>query len=162
MDSNDHTFGMWSPTIILQVIQCMSIVTTCMPTLKPFLDSLESGQMNANDSHATKSKSYGSRSDYQYHSGAGSGNRGGNSKAQLSNATHGSNGRHPRKIRDIRDKDAALEKQMGTLASATAAYNHSDASWDESDPASQTVLIHQTWRVDVESKSTSEVSTDIP
>lgn len=129
-----------------------------MPTLKPFLDSLESGQMNAGDVHQTKSQNTGSHSNY--YSGLGSQQRGRNSKIQYSNATHGSNGVNHRKMYEMEDVDAAIEKKMGTLASATAGCTSNDAAWDEKGHASQTVLIQQTWRVDVESNSTSESETD--
>lgn len=49
MNSGDPTFDMWQYTVIMQVTQTLSIVTICVPAFKPFLESLESGQMSADD-----------------------------------------------------------------------------------------------------------------
>lgn len=38
---------MWQASIVIQIVQMLAIITVCIPYLKPFLDSLESGQMRA-------------------------------------------------------------------------------------------------------------------
>ena len=38
----DTTYGYWPVKISLQIVQCMSIVTACIPFLKPFLELLDS------------------------------------------------------------------------------------------------------------------------
>ncbi|EQK99678.1 choline transport protein [Ophiocordyceps sinensis CO18] len=43
--SPNATLDLWQPPVIMQVVQCISIMVTCLPYLKPFLESLESGQM---------------------------------------------------------------------------------------------------------------------
>ena len=40
---------MWRVVICTQVVQCLSIISACIPYLKPFLESLESGLMRADD-----------------------------------------------------------------------------------------------------------------
>jgi hypothetical protein len=47
--STDFTFAIWKAAISLQLVQCLSIVTVCIPSFKPFLDSLESGQIRIDD-----------------------------------------------------------------------------------------------------------------
>ncbi|KAI1409820.1 hypothetical protein F5Y13DRAFT_181693 [Hypoxylon sp. FL1857] len=39
----DVTQSMWLPVILNQVVICVSILTACLPYLKPFMESLESG-----------------------------------------------------------------------------------------------------------------------
>lgn len=45
----DPVFDLWTVVLCVQIVQAMSIITTCIPALKPFLDSLESGQLRADD-----------------------------------------------------------------------------------------------------------------
>ncbi|KAI3573378.1 hypothetical protein IWW34DRAFT_794197 [Fusarium oxysporum f. sp. albedinis] len=47
--STDFTFAIWKAAIALQVVQCLSIVTVCIPSFRPFFDSLESGQIRIDD-----------------------------------------------------------------------------------------------------------------
>jgi hypothetical protein len=44
--TSDQSWAAVSPQTWIQVIQCLSIITTCIPCLKPFLESLESGFMD--------------------------------------------------------------------------------------------------------------------
>ncbi|KAM0192372.1 hypothetical protein ACHAPA_005909 [Fusarium lateritium] len=53
---------MWMPTVIVQVIQCVGVTTTCIPFWWRFLKSLESGQMGPGDLFGAMSKSNNSRS----------------------------------------------------------------------------------------------------
>ncbi|KAE8153181.1 hypothetical protein BDV25DRAFT_38568 [Aspergillus avenaceus] len=43
--SDDPTFDTWSATISTQIVQCLSVVTSCSPQFKPFMDSLRSTGM---------------------------------------------------------------------------------------------------------------------
>lgn len=45
----DPAFDVWPASISTQAVQCLSIVTACFPYLKPFLTSLESGLIRADD-----------------------------------------------------------------------------------------------------------------
>lgn len=46
---HDSTFDLWLPTLAVQVIQNLSIITACIPYLKPFLESLETGMLGSED-----------------------------------------------------------------------------------------------------------------
>ena len=43
---NDLTVKVWPATLCALIVESFSIVTACIPYLKPFLNSLESGMMN--------------------------------------------------------------------------------------------------------------------
>ncbi|TGO31523.1 hypothetical protein BHYA_0586g00020 [Botrytis hyacinthi] len=47
--SKDLAFDPWPEAIITQIVLCLSILTACLPYLKPFLSSLESGMIRADD-----------------------------------------------------------------------------------------------------------------
>ncbi|KAH7142521.1 hypothetical protein DER46DRAFT_640372 [Fusarium sp. MPI-SDFR-AT-0072] len=47
--STDVTFANWEAAIALQLVQCLSIVTICIPSFRPLLNSLESGQIHIDD-----------------------------------------------------------------------------------------------------------------
>ncbi|EXL65375.1 hypothetical protein FOPG_18395 [Fusarium oxysporum f. sp. conglutinans race 2 54008] len=47
--STDVTFANWEAAIALQLVQCLSIVTICIPSFRPLLNSLESGQIRIDD-----------------------------------------------------------------------------------------------------------------
>ncbi|KAI1025291.1 hypothetical protein LB504_010027 [Fusarium proliferatum] len=59
--SNNLIFEMWLPPAILQVFQCICIVTTCIPFLKPSMDSLDSRQRNAGVASQTTTSDKNSR-----------------------------------------------------------------------------------------------------
>ena len=62
-DSEDLTFDMWRATICTQVVQCLSILTTCIVYLKPFLDSLETGFIQVGDLRRQNVPGFGYRSE---------------------------------------------------------------------------------------------------
>ncbi|KAK7431015.1 hypothetical protein QQZ08_002545 [Neonectria magnoliae] len=155
IDSKNPLFNMWVPTIILQVIQCMSVMATCIPYLKPFLDSLESGQMIAGDLRGTSSKGSNSRSrsGYGYASGHTSRPRGTTARGGLmSVTTMTSNASHRRQNYEMMDMDKSRDE--GNKATVTAASEPS-ASWDGQSHTSQTVLVEQSWKVDVHRKNSA-------
>ena len=45
----DLTFDLWPPTICMEILQCVSLTTACIPYLQPFLLSLESGMLWGDD-----------------------------------------------------------------------------------------------------------------
>ncbi|EXK24212.1 hypothetical protein FOMG_19051 [Fusarium oxysporum f. sp. melonis 26406] len=47
--STDFTFANWKAAIALQLVQCLSIVTICIPSFKPLFNSLESSQIHIDD-----------------------------------------------------------------------------------------------------------------
>lgn len=49
LPSRDITLVIWPVTICTQAVQCLSIVSACVLYLKPFLESLETGFIRADD-----------------------------------------------------------------------------------------------------------------
>ncbi|KAL8857575.1 MAG: hypothetical protein Q9178_005903 [Gyalolechia marmorata] len=47
--TKDSTFKMWPVVLSAQTVQSLSIITACVPCLKPFLESLESGMLRSDD-----------------------------------------------------------------------------------------------------------------
>jgi hypothetical protein len=47
--SSDLTYALWSVATAMVLTQCLSIVTACIPYLKPFYQSLESGMIRSDD-----------------------------------------------------------------------------------------------------------------
>ncbi|KAM3148917.1 hypothetical protein ABEW05_010842 [Botrytis cinerea] len=47
--SKDLAFDPWPEAIITQIVLCLSILTACLPYMKLFLNSLESGMIRVND-----------------------------------------------------------------------------------------------------------------
>ncbi|KAH7004714.1 hypothetical protein EDB82DRAFT_487732, partial [Fusarium venenatum] len=62
LKSSNPIFDMWMSTIINQVIQCLGVMTTCIPFWWRFLKSLESGQMGAGDIFGALSRSDNTKS----------------------------------------------------------------------------------------------------
>lgn len=156
---------MWKPTLAMQVVQSLSIVTACIPVLKPFLDSLESGQLRADDlRRKQKIGPNGYNSDraaqYGYKSGSGQNSRGQNSKRlgsveALTSALSGRGQEH--ELADL-SKPSVL-----TTATATATHEQ-NTSWDGQSRTSQKGLIQQTktWEVEVEDREEARESSTPP
>ena len=49
-NSNDLIFDIWRVIVCIQVIQCLSIIASCLFYMKPFVDSLETGFVQLGDS----------------------------------------------------------------------------------------------------------------
>jgi hypothetical protein len=141
---------MWAPTVIVQVIQCMSIMVTCVPFLKPFMDSLESGQMNAGDGLQTRTRGSDSRSRTDETA----------PRTLRGITTLASNASYRRQNYEMVDADNwGAKKDKGTTASATAVTTEQSRPWDGQSHTSQSVLVHQTWQVEIERQSsTSELT----
>jgi hypothetical protein len=61
---DDLTLGYWRSTICNQIVQCLAIVTTCLPYTKLFMEGFDSGLMRLDDlrrrgEHTTKDDSKG-------------------------------------------------------------------------------------------------------
>lgn len=48
--SNDVPFNLWAEFICAQTVQSLSIITACVPHLRPFFDSFETGPIRGDDS----------------------------------------------------------------------------------------------------------------
>ena len=55
--SEDLTFAAWPVVVCSQFVQALSIITACIPYLKPFFSSLETGMIRADDSRRLGSRS---------------------------------------------------------------------------------------------------------
>lgn len=143
---------MWRPYILLAVVQCLAVLTTCIPHLKPFLDSLESGQMIAGDIRQTRSKGSSGRSKSGPYCGAAKRHHGTTKTSTLAAnpITSASAERSAERCKMYEMEN--MESHHAGAATATAVYEPS-SFWDAQSHTSQTVLVHQTWRVEVESKS---------
>jgi hypothetical protein len=49
IDSSDVTFFYWPVALAMVVAQSLGIITACIPYLKPFIQSLESGMIRSDD-----------------------------------------------------------------------------------------------------------------
>lgn len=47
--SDDPPFNRWPLVVATQAVQALSIITACVPYLKPFFESLESGMIRSDD-----------------------------------------------------------------------------------------------------------------
>lgn len=131
---------MVTPTILVQIIQCLSIVTVCVPYLKPFLDSFESGLMVVAD---PSSQNGGTKSGSQRYGTA----RSVHTSKQRRGSIVGTSRSH-QEDHELADIPAA---KTATIVTANQGMDSSmEAAWDGQSHTSQTVLVQQTWRVDIE------------
>ena len=71
--SEDLTFAAWPAVVCSQFVQALSIITACIPYLKPFFVSLESGMIRTDDSRRLGARSiwtYGYRRTKDPHEGS--------------------------------------------------------------------------------------------
>jgi hypothetical protein len=142
LNSNDPTFTMWQAVVAMQIVQCLSIVTACVPYLKPFLDSLESGQLRADDLRRRGKTGV---------SGYGSHPSGGDStgpKPIPADATASAGSQQSKLLELVEFPKAKQRSSVTVIANA----KEPGTNWDGQSHSSQTVLIQQTrtWDVDVE------------
>ena len=55
--SEDRTFAAWPAVVCSQFVQALSIITACIPYLKPFFASLESGMIRTDDTRRLGARS---------------------------------------------------------------------------------------------------------
>lgn len=161
----DPTFDMWELTIIMAVITCLSILAICVPNLKPFLDSLESGQIRVDDLRRQGKSSSGGYPSY-HRNGSGPDSQRSRSRAP---GVSQQSGRDPlaskvsqrSKMFEMVDMHKASKKDRSQPeAQGSIGGGGGDAvAWDGQSHTSQTILIQQTktWHVDVEDGSSSEL-----
>ncbi|KPM34783.1 hypothetical protein AK830_g11781 [Neonectria ditissima] len=154
--ADDISFSLWEAAITMQLVQCLAIFTVCVPNLKPFLDSLESGQIRVDDIRRQgKSSSNG----YPTYKPGQSGYKSAQNSALGSRSrTHdpidplATNTSHRSQRSDVHEL-VELGGKSKTHAIALTA-DEQKQSWDgqsHKSHSSQTILIHQTWQVDVQS-----------
>ncbi|KAH6886872.1 hypothetical protein B0T10DRAFT_607723 [Thelonectria olida] len=152
--STDFSFSIWQAAIAIQLVQCLAIVTVCVPNLKPFLDSLESGQIRVDDLRRQgKSSSNGYPSNRLGYAGYKSG--------QSSRLASRSRSRPFESVDGATTTDSQLSNvhelvdfsKFKKQGSGKTTEEEQGTAWDRQSRAShssQTILIHQTWQVDVE------------
>ncbi|TQV93819.1 hypothetical protein V2A60_004018 [Cordyceps javanica] len=148
--STGETFDFWPPVIIRQVVQCLSIATACVPYLKPFLDNLESGQMRAGDALLYIKSGSGNSANKSSRKKTVANSHGGATGAPKSSDPGSSRTARPYELSSISNNP------KGTKATTTIVHDDAQPSWDGQSQSSQTVLVQQSWRVDVESQPRSE------
>ena len=53
---DDYTYAIWPVVICSQFVQAFSVITACIPYMKPFFSSLESGMIRSDDSRRLPTK----------------------------------------------------------------------------------------------------------
>lgn len=136
-DSADHSFSIWPASITIQLVQCLAILTVCLPNFKPFLDSLESGQIRVDDMRRQgKSSSNGYPTNRPGYAGY-------KSKTGQSSRSRALDHASKTQRSEIHEMEDFANKPK---------HDH-ERSWDgqsRSSHSSQKILIHQTWQVDIE------------
>ncbi|KAF5022850.1 hypothetical protein F66182_5083 [Fusarium sp. NRRL 66182] len=141
LNSTSPIFDMWKPAVIVQVIQCVGITTTCIPFFMRFLKTFESGQMGAGDLFGSASKSSNSRT--------GNATRGAaRSRAALTMASSASG----RQGHELTSKPGSEDRRK--FANIMTAHVRS-RSWDAARQTSQEALVDPSCRVDVETDNTA-------
>lgn len=76
--SSDPTFDLWLVVLITEIVQSLSLITACIPYLKPFLQALETGMIRANGGAQIHGygPGYGSGSSKRFKPLSSKGNRG--------------------------------------------------------------------------------------
>ncbi|KAA6413953.1 MAG: hypothetical protein FRX48_02315 [Lasallia pustulata] len=142
--SEDQIFGLWQASISTQVVQCLAIVTSCIPYLKPFMKSLESGLMRADDLHRRDHTGAYSR-DVNKNSNSSSGSR----SAGLSNKSNAF-----REHQSSHELDTVLSGHNSGISHTTLATAEGEAFEGDahSDTSQSRIIRHtRTWTVDVSS-----------
>ncbi|KAH8684043.1 hypothetical protein BGZ61DRAFT_507586 [Ilyonectria robusta] len=160
--SDDLSFSLWEASITIQLVQCLAIFTVCVPNLKPFLDSLESGQIRIDDLRRqgkSSSNGYptyrpGAHSGYKsaQHSGLGSRSRP-HDTIDEPITTISQHSQHSN-VHELVDMSKSTKRGV---ALTTDGQKKSWDSQSHQSHSSQTILVHQTWQVDVQSMHGSKV-----
>lgn len=157
--------------MITEVVTCASILAICIPNLKPFLDSLESGQIRIDDLRRQGKSSSGYASYNRNMSSGRGGSQGGRSNHSSSRTTPGASQQNSRrdplaskasqrsKMFEMVDMPKTKkEKEQQSSQPPLSATREADVAWDGQSHTSQTILIQQTktWYVDVEERRSSD------
>lgn len=150
--STDYSFAVWDSTVAIELVQCLALVTVCIPNLKPFLDSLESGQIRIDDMRRQGKSSNG----YPAYRAGYAGYKG----AQHSGHSRSRNPQS-RNIDTLTSQRSDIHEMTDIPKSRGAkgvAVTTDEPAWDgrsHTSQSSQTILIQQTktWHVDVEHSS---------
>lgn len=140
-DSQDPTLDFWSTAVCTQLVQNLSIITACVPYLKPFFESLESGMIRSDDLRRR-----GMKFPYAFGSGKSAG-----STTQGQSLTPSRLAKPPETAHELRDIPSTGNLGFGNHANATTITATRD-DWDDGSETSQSKIIRQTttWTVNAE------------
>ncbi|KAM3071210.1 hypothetical protein ACMFMG_008802 [Clarireedia jacksonii] len=150
---HDPAFDPWPASISTQVVQSLSIVTACFPYLKPFLASLESGLMRADD---LRRRGNTTIDDYNIYNSGGSSSRGtGSKKSKMGKFMSGKwsislPSRVTTQSHEL-SNIAAPEPVAGSEVTATVVTGDGPG-WDGQSQTSESRIIRETrtWNIDVQ------------
>lgn len=139
--SRNPTLDFWSTAVCTQVVQSLSIITACVPYLKPFFESLESGMIRSDDLRRR-----GMKFPYGYGSGKSAG-----STTQGPSQTPSRIAKPLETSHELRAIPTAASMGFGHHANATTVTATRD-DWDDGSETSQSKIIRQTttWTVNAE------------
>lgn len=154
--STDPTLDLWLPALCTQFVQNLSIVTACVPYLKPFYLGLESGMFRTDDF-----RRHGLIGAYGYgddESAKASGRRGPQKESAKSTTSHGL-----RRL-DVQTTSASTQLNPDNVAAVEAGSGVKAADWDQESQTSQSRIIKQTrtWAVDFESQDPNPAVSPVP
>ncbi|PNP79389.1 hypothetical protein FNYG_07224 [Fusarium nygamai] len=135
--SADHSFNIWPASISIQLVQCLAILTVCLPNFKLLLDSLESGQIRVDD---LRRQGKPSSTGYPTNKPGYAGYR---TKTGQSSRSRVFDHASKTQRSEIHEMEDFTQKPR---------HEH-ERSWDgqsRSSHSSQNILIHLTWQVDIE------------
>ncbi|KAH7178943.1 hypothetical protein DER46DRAFT_622476 [Fusarium sp. MPI-SDFR-AT-0072] len=144
---NNPTFDGWTSTVIVQVIQCLSILVTCVPFLKPFMDSLESGQMSAGDGLKPRTQA----SDPRTRTSETTPQREPAPQRLRAITSLASNTSYRMQNYEMVDADSWGDNgDKKSTVTVTARTKEPSDPWGRFSHTSQSVLVYQTWQVEIE------------
>ncbi|KAI9881206.1 MAG: hypothetical protein M1830_007184 [Pleopsidium flavum] len=137
-DTTDATFDLWPLVLCTQVVQNMSIITACIPYLKPFLESLESGMMRSDDLRRRGIEGING------YSTASSGRFGTNSSSKISSKSARNT------VKQSRELEGIDQSNNNTTTITATGDSHNLYDWDAESQRSRSKMIKQTtaWTVD--------------
>ena len=136
-DSSNLTLDFWSTAVCTQVVQSVSLITACIPYLKPFFESLESGMIRSD------LRRRGIKVPYGYGSGKSAGST--TLGDSLASSRLAKPSERPHELREIH------RPGFGHHANSTTITATRD-EWDDRSETSQSKIIRQTttWTVNAE------------
>jgi len=139
-NSEDQTFDLWTVVLTTSIVQTLSLVAACIPYLKPFMVSLETGMLRADGGAQSRSHGfkYGIRSTDSYN------------KYRVSSKPSSKQSRS--QLGDVRMDNLGFSKlgdAIPSKQSAAATATDPNPDWDNDSQSSQSNIIRKTvgWSV---------------
>lgn len=149
-DTTDPTFNTWPVVLCAEIVQCSSTVTACIPYLKPFLESLQSGMIRSDDlKRRGMDGSYGNSSQGGLTWKRSKSSQNAPKSPSPIRSTPSPSGQH--ELMSITPGNGALTGKSPNGYSVTATGGHGVGSeWDTESQSSVSQMIKQprTWAVD--------------